>query len=149
MPVIDAQVQIAAPIEKVYAIARDVESFPSYMPDVESIKIVEGGAQEPRVVTEWVGLVPEFKQKIRWTEEDNWDDNAHICRFRQVKGDYKEYEGEWIFTPAGDATAFRSTFTYDLEIPLIGPLIKNLVLKKMQINNQKILEAIKARAEET
>ena|SRR5579862_2518990 len=148
MPVIDAQVHIEAPVEKVYAIARDVESFPSYMPDVESIRIVDGNSREARVVTEWVGLVPEFKQKIRWTEEDLWDESEHTCRFRQVKGDYKEYEGEWVFTPENNGTAFRSTFTYDLEIPLIGPLIKNLVLKKMQANNQKIVEAIKARAEE-
>jgi len=148
MPVIDAQVHIAAPIEKVYAVARDVEAFPSYMPDVESIKVVEGSTSTPRVVTDWVGLVPEFKQKVRWTEEDVWDDTAHICRFHQIKGDYQEYQGEWVFTPEDGGTAFRSTFTYELEIPLIGPLIKNLVLKKMQINNQKILEAIKARAEE-
>lgn len=148
MPVIDAQIHIDAPIEKVYAIARDVESFPSYMPDVESITVREGSKDTPRTVTEWVGLVPEFKQKIRWTEEDIWDDTAHICRFKQVKGDYQQYEGEWVFTVDNAGTLFRSTFTYELEIPLIGPLIKNLVLKKMQINNQKILEAIKTRAEQ-
>lgn len=149
MPVIDAEIEINAPVEKVYAIARDVESFPSYMPDVESVTVLEGGKDTPRTVTAWVGLVPEFKQKVRWTEEDIWDDTTHICRFHQTTGDYQQYEGEWVFTPAGGGTKFRSTFTYELEIPLIGPLIKNLVLKKMQINNQKILEAIKTRAEQS
>src|SRR5579884_4399736 len=111
MPIIDGQVHVEAPVAKVYAVARDVESFPTYMPDVESVKIVDGAPTDARVVTEWVGLVPEFKQKIRWTEEDLWNDTARTCRFRQVKGDYKEYEGEWTFTPEGNGTVFRSTFT--------------------------------------
>ena len=35
---------------------RSVEAFPSYMPDVESVKIVEGRVDSERVVTEWVEI---------------------------------------------------------------------------------------------
>ena len=37
MPHIENQVTINAPLEMVFALARDQESFPKFMPDVESV----------------------------------------------------------------------------------------------------------------
>jgi uncharacterized membrane protein len=149
---IESGISIDAPIDQVYEIAMDAESFPTFMPDVESVTTIErqeitGGSV--RTVTKWVGLVPEFKQKVRWTEEDLWNRSAHTCDFKQISGDYQVYEGRWLFTSESDgATHFHSTLTYDLEIPLIGPLLKRIVAKKMQDNIDKILRAIKDRSEQ-
>lgn len=149
MPHIENRVSINASLEKVFALARDAESFPQFMPDVESVVISERSSDGSRMVTDWVAVASDFKLKVRWTEEDLWDEAAHTCRFLQLKGDYTAYGGLWTFTADGEATVFHSAIDYDLDIPLIGPLLKAVVARLMQSNTQKILEAIKSHAEQS
>ncbi|MGI4791892.1 MAG: type II toxin-antitoxin system RatA family toxin [Janthinobacterium lividum] len=148
MPHIENSVLINAPVETVFALARDQESFPQFMPDVESLEIVERSDDGSRTVSDWVAVASDFKLKVRWTEEDLWDSVAHTCRFQQLKGDYTAYGGVWAFTAeSADVTRFQSEIDYELEIPLIGALLKAVVARLMRDNTQKILEAIKSRAE--
>ena len=148
MPHIENEVLVNASLDKVYTLAKDVESFPAFMPDVESIHVSERSPDGQRTVTDWVGVASDFKLKVRWTEEDIWDDAAHTCRFTQVKGDYQQYGGLWTFSQEADGkTRFTSAIDYNLDIPLIGPLLKSLVAKLMRDNTQRILDAIKRRAE--
>jgi len=147
MPEITSSVHIAADIETVYRVARDIERFPEYMPDVQSITVLERNPDGSRVVAEWVGVVREFKLTVRWVEEDIWDDAGKTCRFQLVKGDFKSYEGIWRFAEEDGGTRFTSTLTYEYDLPLIGPIIKSLIRKKMQENSDKILEAIRKKAE--
>ena len=149
MPHIENRVSINASLEKVLALARDAESFPQFMPDVESVVVSERSSDGSRMVTDWVAVASDFKLKVRWTEEDLWDEAAHTCRFQQLKGDYTAYGGLWTFTADGEATVFHSAIDYELDIPLIGPLLKAVVARLMQSNTQKILEAIKSHAEQS
>ncbi len=149
MPHIENRATINAPLETVFALARDQESFPQFMPDVESVTVAERSEDGSRTVTDWVAVASDFKLKVRWTEEDLWDEAAHTCRFTQLKGDYTAYGGLWTFTPDGaNGTQFQSEIDYELEIPLIGPLLKAVVARLMRDNTQKILDAIKVRAEQ-
>ena len=148
MPHIENHVTINAPLDKVFALARDAESFPQFMPDVESVTVTERSPDGNRAVTDWVAVASDFKLKVRWTEEDLWDEGEHSCLFRQLTGDYTAYGGLWTFISEGAATRFQSEIDYELDIPLIGPLLKAVVARLMQSNTQKILEAIKSRAEQ-
>lgn len=147
MPTVQNAVSINASPSAVYAIARDVERFPDFMPEVQRITIQEQSEDRSRQVVEWVGLIPAFKLTVKWTEEDLWDDTELTCRFRQVKGDFTEYGGLWRFVPDGDGTRFESEVNYELEIPTIGPLIRGVVRKIMQDNMERLQTAIKRRAE--
>jgi len=147
MPHIENTVLVNAPLQTVFAAARDQESFPQFMPDVESLTIVERSPDGRRTVSDWVAVASDFKLKVRWTEEDIWDEAAHELRFTQLKGDYTAYGGVWKFTEEDGGTRFQSEIDYDLEIPLIGALLKAVVARLMRDNTQKILEAIKVRAE--
>ena len=149
MPHIENSVSINASLEKVFALARDAESFSQFMPDVESVSVSERSPDGSRMVTDWVAVASDFKLKVRWTEEDLWDEAAHTCRFTQLKGDYTAYGGLWTFTAEGETTVFHSAIDYELDIPLIGPLLKAVVARLMQSNTQKILEAIKSHAEQS
>jgi ribosome-associated toxin RatA of RatAB toxin-antitoxin module len=150
MPHIENEAVIDAPLAVVYALARDVEAFPQFMPDVESVVVTERSPDGLRTLTDWVGVASDFKLKVRWTEQDIWDDAAHTCRFEQTKGDYTSYGGLWTFTAENEGrTKFSSAIDYELEIPLIGPLLKRVVARLMQDNTQRILDAVKARAEQT
>jgi ribosome-associated toxin RatA of RatAB toxin-antitoxin module len=147
MPTVQNTVSIDAPPDAVYRIAKDVERFPEFMPDVQRITVLEAAPDGSRQVVEWVGLIPTVRLTVKWTEEDLWDDRERTCRFTQVKGDFTEYSGEWRFEPEGDGTRFSSEVRYELEIPTVGPLIRGLVRKIMSDNVDRLQAAIKRRVE--
>ncbi|MGQ9737055.1 MAG: type II toxin-antitoxin system RatA family toxin [Armatimonadota bacterium] len=148
MPTIDLSIWINAPVEKVYAIAKEVERFPEVMPDLESVRVLERSEDGSRTVTEWIGLVREFNNmRVKWTEEDVWNDEAHTCHFRLLKGDLQKMEGEWLFTAEDGGTRFHSRIEYAYNVPLLGALVKNLIHKKLEQNVQMVLDGIRTRAE--
>lgn len=148
MPRVESSILINAPRDTVLSVARGVEQFPEYMADVKSLTVLERSDDGRRTVTDWVGIVPKFNVKVHWVEEDIWDLEAGTCAFRQLSGDYDQFEGVWRFTEQGpNSTRFDSTLDYALEIPLVGGLIKTIIQKTMQNNLDATLAAIKGRSE--
>lgn len=147
MPRVQNEILIDADVGRVYQTAKDVERFPEFMPDVKSVRVLERSEDGRRTVVEWVGLIPEFKTTVKWVEEDLWDDAAHTCDFKLVRGDFKTYGGRWEFIPTPNGTRFTSVVDYEYDIPLIGPLIKGLILKKMHENVDRLQAALKERVE--
>jgi len=145
MPTVESHVRIEASVEKVYELARDIERFPEFMEDVAEVEILEQTAQ--RQVSRWVGVIKELNRKIRWTEEDFWDEEARTCQFSMLEGDFTSYGGTWKFQPQGEGCLAALVVEYEYNVPLIGPLIKNLLQKKMQQNCDSMLVALKAEAE--
>ncbi len=145
MPTVSSEILIQAPAGAVYSLAQDIEQFPEFMADVQSVEILEDNL--PRRVSRWVGVVKEFNRTVTWTEEDFWDDEQRRCTFRQTEGDYTQYQGEWEFheDPQGTRVYLRIDFEYD--VPLIGALIKGILQRKMQQNVEAMLAALKEQAE--
>lgn len=147
MAIVQSSIEINGPLDRVYALAKNVEAFPEFMPDVKSIKVLERSEDGRRTVCEWAGIVKEFKTTIKWTEEDIWDDDAHTCTFSLVKGDYSKYSGKWTFTDLGGRTRFDSEIEFEYDVPLIGALIKGLIARKMKENVDNMLAAVKKEVE--
>lgn len=145
MPTVETTTWINAPLSRVYEIAKDNRSFPDFMKDVKSLTIVEEDGN--RIVSDWVGIVPSFMLKVRWRQEDVWDDDAHTCVFKQLQGDYDKLEGNWTFTTENEGTRFNSFVEYEYNIPTLGPLVKKVVHNIVIKNLENVLEAIKQRAE--
>jgi uncharacterized membrane protein len=148
MPRVEQTVIINAPIDHVYNVARDVETFPEFMADLRSLAVLERSEDGNRTVTEWTGLIREFKMVVKWTQEDIWDPAGRRDDFKMLKGDMTSMSGYWQFTGDLESTRFDSVMDYEYDVPLIGPMIKNLIKKKMTDNLQATLEAIKQRAED-
>ena len=144
---VESAVQINADVDKVFNLAKDVESFPNYMEDVKSVVILEKSEDGKRLVTEFTGIVKEFKTTMKWVEEDIWNAEEKTCRFTLVKGDFKNYSGVWSFEAVDGGTRYTSVIEFEYDIPMIGPLIKNLIAKKMKQNVDNMLNAIKEKAE--
>jgi ribosome-associated toxin RatA of RatAB toxin-antitoxin module len=147
MPTIDLSIDINAHVDRVYAIAKDVEKFPDFMPDVKELEVME--RKENQVVTRWVGVVPKFNVEVKWTEEDTWNDAERTCHFRQLQGDYDHMTGVWKFTESPTGTTFSSTMDYEYNVPVVGPLIRSVIKHLVTGNLQSLLSAIKRRAEST
>lgn len=147
MPTVESTIIINGDMDEVYSLARNIESFPEFMPDLKSVKITEKNEDGSRVVSEWVGIVKEFKTTLSWTEEDIWDHQAKTCDFSLVKGDYKSYSGKWTFVEVDGGVKFHSVVNFEYDVPLIGPLIRNLITKKMKDNVDNMLSALKNKIE--
>ena len=148
MPRIEQTIEIAAPIAKVYAVARNVEAFPQFMDDLKSLTVLERSEDNARTVTEWVGLIREFKMTVKWTQEDLWRDVDYRDDFKMLHGDMDRMEGYWQFSaPSETVTRFESVLDYEYDVPLIGPMVKSLIKKKLTDNLQATMDAIKKQSE--
>lgn len=145
MATVESTIVIAAPLQRVYTIARDIERFPEFMDDVRSVEIREQDAE--RLVSHWVGEIEEFNRTLQWTEVDYWNDEEHSCRFEMTEGDFTAYGGTWTFEEDERGTVAKLTVDYEYAVPLIGPLIKKLLHRKVQQNCDNMLAAIKSEAE--
>lgn len=145
MASVQASTVISAPLDRVYALAREVERFPEFMPDLERVTVLE--RLPSGTVTEWVGVVQ--GRKIRWVEEDQWDDQGYTCTFRQRSGDFSRYEGRWEFQEVPEGTRTVLTVDYELDIPLAGALLSTLVKVLMRKNCESMLAALKGQLEGT
>ncbi len=138
---------IHAPVEVVYAVAKDVEAFPQFMPDVKSVRVLERSEDGSRMLTEWVAYASQLKLQVKWVEEDLWNDQERTCHFRQAKGDYDQMEGVWRFEPHPEGTLFKCVLDYELRVPLLGAIVQKVVHHLVQQNLKGIMEGIKQRAE--
>jgi ribosome-associated toxin RatA of RatAB toxin-antitoxin module len=151
MPRITAETVIAAPLDKVWMLAQNVEHFPDIIPDLISVKTLEREQTSPntlRTVTEWMGRIKQFNRNVHWVEEDIWNDEEKICHFWQMRGDYDEYRGTWKFEADGESTRVTIDLEYRFDIPLLGPLIKKVTQKLMQESSDAMLVGLKSAAEQ-
>lgn len=148
MPRIEIHLDVSAPAKKVYEVARRVEDFPTFMEDLQSLTVLERSEDGNRTVTEWVGVVREFRMTVKWIQEDVWDPERLRDDFRLIKGDLDRMEGYWQFSDTPEGSRFESVLEYEYNVPLIGPMIKALIKKKMTENLEAQMKAIARRAEE-
>jgi coenzyme Q-binding protein COQ10 len=143
MPHVEASVLIDAPPRDVYELAKEQERFPQFMPDVESVTVLE--RHPDRVLTKWKTLVEEAP--IEWIEEDRFDDAAVRITYKLLEGDLDTFEGDWTFDPDGAGTRVTLTVAYDFGVPTLAELIGPTLEKKVRENAEMMLAGLKAEAE--
>jgi coenzyme Q-binding protein COQ10 len=144
VPFVETSIEIAAPAAAVYALAKDQERFPEFMPDVESVVILERNGN--RMITRWKTLVEEAP--IEWTEEDLFDDDALRVDYKLLEGDLDVFEGAWTFeNGAPGITKVTLGVEYDFGVPTLAELIGPTLHKKVRENSEMMLAALKREAE--
>lgn len=144
MPHIEAEILIPAPLRTVYPIAKDIERFPEFFPDVESVTILE--QTDTGFISEWVGIVAKLNRKLKWRELDEWDDATYTCRFRAVGGDWDKYDGVWTFEARDGGTCMHMSLECDVNVPMIGAIIRGVIGKLAKANIDHMFEGIRRRA---
>lgn len=143
MPYVETEIVVAAPARAVYELAKEQERFPEFMPDVESVTVVE---RLPHgVLSRWKTLVEEAP--IEWTEEDVFDDDALRIDYHLTEGDLDTFEGSWTFTESGGTTRVVLGVEYDFGVPTLAELIGPTLEKKVRENSEMMLAALKREAE--
>jgi len=142
MPKVEGATTINANVDKVYALARDIEKFPQYIPTFKSADVTERDGN--RVVTKLVAEVAGMGLRIKWTEEELWDPDAKTCSFRQIEGDYKSMQGSWTFTDLGNGTTrFDSQMELEYAMPIMTAALEALITQKAKEGVDITLDSIK------
>jgi coenzyme Q-binding protein COQ10 len=143
MPYVETAIAIAAPARVVYELAKDQERFPQFMPDVETVTVLE--RRSDCIITRWKTLVEEAP--IEWTEEDRFDDERLRIDYKLIEGDLDKFEGSWTFEERDGVTYVRLDVDYDFGVPTLAELIGPTLQKKVVENSEMMLAALKRQAE--
>jgi ribosome-associated toxin RatA of RatAB toxin-antitoxin module len=145
MPTIEVSRVLDAPIEKVVEIAKNVEAYPSFMPDVKSVKVLESQDDGRLQRVEWVGIIKQFGREIKWVQEDRWVSPTRV-EFHQIEGDYDKMEGYWQFAEVDGSTEFTNVLEYEYRVPLLGALVTKVVDFLVRQNLESIMDGIEKQA---
>lgn len=143
MPYVEVTLPVQCPREEIYPILKKMDQYPDFMEDLVSVTVIERNGNT--TVTKWVSNVD--GRIIKWTELDTFDDeNLHIA-YSQIEGDLKKMQGEWILTPIPEGTEIKLTVDFEFGIPMIAGLLNPILKKKVRLNSENMLKAIKERVE--
>ncbi|HZZ00828.1 MAG TPA: SRPBCC family protein [Candidatus Baltobacteraceae bacterium] len=143
MPYVETSIAVVAPARVVYELAKEQERFPQFMPDVETVVILE--RHPDHIITRWKTLVEEAP--IEWIEEDRFDDDAMRIDYKLLEGDLDKFEGAWTFDERDGTTHVVLGVDYDFGVPTLAELIGPTLQKKVRENSEMMLAALKAEAE--
>jgi len=143
VPFIQAEIVVDAPVRDVYELAKDQERFPEFMPDVETVRVLE--RRPDSILTRWKTLVEDAP--IEWTEEDRFDDAATRIDYKLLEGDLEKFEGAWTFEERDGATFVKLGIEYDFGVPTLAELIGPTLAKKVRENADMMLAGLKKEAE--
>ncbi|HMM21394.1 MAG TPA: aromatase/cyclase [Selenomonadales bacterium] len=143
MPYVEVTLPVMAKAADIYPIIKEMEKYPEFMPDLVSVEVVEREANA--TVTRWVSNVD--GRIIKWTERDDFDDAGMHIRYRQLDGDLRKFEGEWVLTPLAEGTEIKLTVDFEFGVPMIAGLLNPILKKKVRTNSENMLKAIKDRLE--
>lgn len=143
MPYVETSIVIAAAARAVYELAKEQERFPQFMPDVESVVVLE--RHPDRLLTRWKTLVEEAP--IEWTEEDRFNDDALRIDYKLLEGDLDKFEGAWTFSQDGAGTNVVLGVDFDFGVPTLAELIGPTLERKVRENSEMMLAALKREAE--
>ena len=144
MPYVESTIVVDAPAREVYELAKEQERFPQFMPDVETVTVLE--RHPGYIVTRWKTLVED--SPIEWTEEDRFDDARTRIDYKLLEGDLEKFEGAWTFESQPDGTTLVTLgVDYDFGVPTLAELIGPTLHRKVQENSEMMLAALRREAE--
>lgn len=146
MPIVETEIEIDAAAADVYALAKCQERFSDFMPDVESVDVLERDGA--RAITRWRTIVEDAP--LEWTEEDRFDDVRTRIEYRLLAGDLDRFDGTWSFEALTVATSrVRLSVDFDFGVPTLAELIGPTLERKVRENAEMMLAALKREAEGT
>ena len=143
MPFVETKTVINGNIDDIYNIVKNMEAYPSFMNDLESVKILEKGSDY--TLSHWVSNVD--GRRIVWTEKDNFFDEKKRITYKQTEGDLKKMEGEWRLTDSNDGVEVVLSVDFEFGIPMIAGLLNPILKRKVRENSENMLAAVKAKIE--
>jgi ribosome-associated toxin RatA of RatAB toxin-antitoxin module len=108
--------------EDIYAVVMDFESYPDFLPEVSSCKIVDEGDGYKDVE-----MTVNFIKTAKYTIRVQYEKNEKVW-WELVEGDvFKKNSGLWEFDSVGSQTQVKYTLEVDFKIFVPGMIAKKAV----------------------
>src|SRR5689334_5976279 len=108
---------VDAPVDVVYAAWHNFENFPSFMSNIEEVRVVGGGRSH------WKAKGP-LGANAEWDAEVTMDEPNQAIGWRSIEGNRTvKTAGRVNFKDAGDATELDVTIEYDAPGGLVGEAV--------------------------
>lgn len=146
MPTVELEIDIQAPIERVWDAVIDIEKYPETMESVRWVKLLPSPDPDPTVRhSAWsVNLKGSI---LEWEVDEQLDHEAHVFHSRQRSGDMETYEGSWIVTEiAPGVTRARLEITFEIGIPLLADMLNPVAVRSLRENSTDMLRGIEREA---
>lgn len=144
MPYVKTELVMRGSKQAIYDVIRDMVSYPKFMKNLESVKILE--QDENTDLTHWVSNVD--GRKIVWTERDFFYPDDFRITYSQTEGDLKKMEGAWELETVPDGVRVSLAVDFEFGIPMIAGLLNPILVRKVKENSNAILQAVKAQVEQ-
>ena len=143
--------RIAAPVDRVFAVACNVERWPEILPHYRWVRFHERRAQGGLVeMAAWRPFGP-LHYPTWWMSDMTVDRAAHEIRYRHVQGITRGMEVVWRLVPDGEHVAVEIVHEWrGLAWPLLGRPAADLVIGPVFIHGiaSRTLAGIRRYAEE-
>ena len=141
---VKAQIYIVAPPQKVWEVLIDYDSHKNFIPNVIDSGTISDQGKEKVVFEKGTIKMLIFKKNIS-VQMKVWGEEFKRINFKQIAGDFKVYQGEWIFIdyPKGQGTFL--TYIADVKPDFFA---SSLMVRSIQKRDcPLVLSAIKKQAE--
>jgi coenzyme Q-binding protein COQ10 len=143
MPVVEVTEVMAAPINRVWDVINDLESYPRLMDHVKSLKIKE---QTPtHRLAEWQidlkGCV------MKWNEREDIDRDRYRIDYRALDGDLAEFDGYWqLEALSAETTRVTHSVSFEIGIPMLSQILNPVAERAIRDNTHKMLASLGSQA---
>lgn len=140
MHIIEKRIEIRAPVERVFDLFSDFESFPRWMKNIREVRYTG------RRYTKWAAEAP-LGTEVEWEAETTVFEPDHRIAWRSLRGDV-DTEGEVVFEETRRGTTLmRVVLGYALPAGRLGEMVARLFGKDPERQLEDDLERFAAVAE--
>jgi len=113
------------------------DSWPQWWPGVQTVNVIKADPEQPLVAVS-IKTVTTIQMTLQFDCRD-----ASTIKFRQVKGWFKSYQGEYALSPSPDGSGTTVKITTELESGMMVP--KGMVYTKLSAALAQLEEALNTR----
>ncbi len=125
--------------KEVYNLLKDIEKFPQFIKDINSVKIVE--RTEKGIVSDWNMNIDGLP--LSWRQLSILDEQNGVIRFRMIDGDFDKYAGEWKLAELLTGTEVRLSIAVDWGVHFLNKYVGAALETKTRSILQGMLNGIK------
>jgi ribosome-associated toxin RatA of RatAB toxin-antitoxin module len=144
VPEVKIELEIRAPIERVWETVVDIEHYQDSMDTVLSVRILEQNDERRRRAA-WSVLLK--GSILAWEEEEHLHHDTHMIVFKQLRGDLEHFDGHWALETLGPEQT-RVTFgvVFEIGIPMLADMLNPVAQRSLQENCTEMLRGIERAA---
>jgi ribosome-associated toxin RatA of RatAB toxin-antitoxin module len=139
VPKVNINLEIRAPIQRVWDTVVQIERYQESMDTVRSVRIIDQKGAHRRAA--WSVLLK--GAVLEWEEEEHLDHDTYTVVFKQLRGDLEYFDGRWALKALGpEHTSVIFEVVFEIGIPMLAEMLNPVAQRSLQENCTEMLRSI-------